>query len=146
MILAHDLGTTGDKATLFDKEGKLLASAFAAYPMHCPRPGQAEQNPEDWWLAVCDTTRQILAQVPEAEKELLAVGFSAMMNGALLVDERGTALRPCLIHADIRSQAQCERIAKEVGEERAHVLVRARELEPHQRLEHARARLPARLQ
>jgi sugar (pentulose or hexulose) kinase len=31
-LLAHDLGTTGDKATLFDEKGALLASAFAPYP------------------------------------------------------------------------------------------------------------------
>ena len=30
-ILAHDLGTTGNKASLFDGEGKVLASAFFGY-------------------------------------------------------------------------------------------------------------------
>jgi|SRR5579871_1811045 len=115
-LLAHDLGTTGDKATLFDAEGRLLASAFAPYPTHYPRPGWAEHTPEDWWDAVCLSSRQLLAQVPEAQNHLAAVGFSAMMNGCLLVDSRGNALRPALIHADIRSADLCTRIASEVGE------------------------------
>src|SRR5678815_3615991 len=57
-LLAHDLGTTGDKATLFDAEGRLLASAFAPYPTRYPRPGWAEHDPEDWWNAVCATSRR----------------------------------------------------------------------------------------
>jgi xylulokinase len=48
-ILAHDLGTTGDKATLFSSEGKLLASEFSAYPTHYPKTGWAEQKPELYW-------------------------------------------------------------------------------------------------
>lgn len=31
-ILAHDLGTSGNKATLFDESGLLIASRTAAYP------------------------------------------------------------------------------------------------------------------
>jgi|SRR5579884_206298 len=119
-LLAHDLGTTGDKATLFTAEGWLVASAFAPYETAYPRPGWAEQDPEDWWNAVCASTRQLLAQVPEARKDLAAVGFSGMMNGCLPVDAGGMALRPALIHADIRSAPQCARIAQEVGEAHAY--------------------------
>ena len=37
-ILAHDLGTTGDKATLFDAaSGAVRAAAFEAYPTAYPR-------------------------------------------------------------------------------------------------------------
>lgn len=121
-LLAHDLGTTGDKATLFDSEGRLLASAFAAYPTFYPQPGQAEHDPERWWQAVCNSTRQLLEERPEARSQLAAVGFSAMMNGCLLVDAAGQPLRPALIHADIRSVRQCERIVQEIGDERAYFL------------------------
>ncbi len=121
-ILAHDLGTTGDKATLFDALGRVVGSAFAAYPTRFPRPGWAEQDPEDWWQAVCGSTRQILAEVPAAGDRLAVVSFSAMMNGCLLVDAEGEALHSAIIHADTRSAAQSERIAAEVGEERAYLL------------------------
>lgn len=119
-LLAHDLGTTGDKATLFDVEGRLVASAFASYPTHYPRPGWAEHDPEEWWQAVCSSTRQLLAAVPEAAQGLRAVGFSAMMNGCLLVDAEGAVIRPSLIHADTRSTDQCHRIAQQIGDERAY--------------------------
>ena len=33
-ILAHDLGTSGNKATLFDEDGKFIKSAVYSYKMH----------------------------------------------------------------------------------------------------------------
>ena len=121
-LLAHDLGTTGDKATLFDAEGRLLRTAFAPYSTQHPRPGWAEQNPNDWWQAVCRSTRQILSEAPEAGGRLAAVGFAGMMNGCLLVDDTGHALHSALIHADTRSVEQCDRIAAEIGDGRAYSL------------------------
>jgi len=61
-ILAHDLGTTGNKATLYDREGKLVGSAFFAYGTEFAHPGWAEQNPEDWWQAVCGSGRRFVAR------------------------------------------------------------------------------------
>lgn len=119
-LLAHDLGTTGDKATLFDSSGQIVASTFAPYPLHYPKPGWAEQNASDWWSAFCQSTHHLLEQVPNAREHLAGVSFSAMMNGCLLLNAEGEPLRPALIHADIRSEAQSKRIAQEVGEERAY--------------------------
>ena len=54
-ILAHDLGTTGNKATLFDSQGQVKAGHFCGYKTDYPKPNWAEQDPEDWWRAVCDS-------------------------------------------------------------------------------------------
>ena len=48
-VLAHDLGTTGNKATLYDHEGHMVSSAFDGYGTEYAHTGWAEQNPEDWW-------------------------------------------------------------------------------------------------
>ncbi|MEZ4658073.1 MAG: FGGY family carbohydrate kinase [Caldilineaceae bacterium] len=53
-ILAHDLGTTGNKASLFDEAGRLAGAAFAGYATHYPRPNWAEQNPADWLAAIAN--------------------------------------------------------------------------------------------
>jgi len=52
-ILAHDLGTSGNKATLFSLDGELGASDLYEYPVSYPHDGWVEQNPEDFWEAVC---------------------------------------------------------------------------------------------
>ncbi len=52
MIVAHDLGTTGDKASLHDDEGRLVAAVTVHYDTRFDRGGVAEQDPEAWWAAV----------------------------------------------------------------------------------------------
>ncbi len=57
-ILAHDLGTTGNKATLYNAAGELIDSQFFGYETDYPKTNWAEQNPEDWWEAVCKSTKK----------------------------------------------------------------------------------------
>lgn len=113
-ILALDLGTTGVKATLFNGNGDILQAATAGYQTHRAVPGYAEQDAEDWWSAVCTAARQVTDGAG-----VTAVGLCGMMNGCLLVDSCGNPLRPALIHADVRSRVQSERISTNVGADRA---------------------------
>ena len=59
-LLAHDLGTSGDKATLFTTEGELVDSEIESYPVHYYNGNWAEQDAEDWWNAFCASTRKLL--------------------------------------------------------------------------------------
>ena len=56
-ILAHDLGTSGNKATLFSDEGKMITSEVFRYDCHYFNTNWAEQDPEDFWKAICVTSR-----------------------------------------------------------------------------------------
>ncbi|MCX7671015.1 MAG: FGGY family carbohydrate kinase, partial [Anaerolineae bacterium] len=115
-ILAHDLGTTGDKATLFDAAtGTPIAATFEAYPTAYPHPNWAEQDPADWEMAVGRGTRRLLDKAAVAPGDVAAVSFSGTMQGALLVDAAGRPLRPCIIWADQRATAQSAAIAAACG-------------------------------
>lgn len=59
-ILAHDVGTSGNKATLYTTDGELVRSAVHAYDTYYSHGSWAEQNPEDWWQAVCRATQEVL--------------------------------------------------------------------------------------
>ncbi|MGC8666940.1 MAG: xylulokinase [Chthonomonadales bacterium] len=120
LLLAHDLGTTGNKAVLFHDDGRILASAFRPYATQRPHVGWAEQNPLHWWNAVCETTQEIFHQHPEARNSVAAVSFSAIMNGCLLVDRHGDPVGPAIIHADVRSEAECRAIAHLLGARRLY--------------------------
>ncbi len=108
LILAHDLGTTGDKATLHDEQGNLLASAFQPYRTYYPHPGWAEQDPGDWWKAVCGSTRRVMLDCGGRASEIEGVSFSAHTMGCLPVDRAGRPLRRAMIWADQRAAAEAE--------------------------------------
>ncbi|HIC89857.1 MAG TPA: xylulokinase [Anaerolineae bacterium] len=114
-ILAHDLGTTGNKASLFDAEGRLIASAFAGYETAYPQPGWAEQDPNAWWQAVQEATRQLIADSGVTPQEIVAIGFSGQMMGCVPVDVDGKPLRAAIIWADQRATVEAEALAQAVG-------------------------------
>ncbi len=100
-LIAHDLGTTGNKATLFDTDGNLIKSVVAAYDTNFFNSTWAEQNPDDWVKAVYETNKILLDGV-DASK-VCALAFSGQMMGCVVVDKNGNHLRPAIIWADQRS-------------------------------------------
>ncbi len=109
-LIAHDLGTSGDKATLFSTSGQLIKSVTAAYNTHFFNTTWAEQEPEDWWQAFCQNNRALLQDVDASRVKAMA--FSGQMMGCVAVDRQGKPLRPAIIWADQRAQEQ-ERFLKE---------------------------------
>ncbi len=100
-LIAHDLGTTGNKATLFDTDGNLIKSVVAAYNTNFFNSTWAEQDPNDWVNAVYETNKILLEGIDLNCVEALA--FSGQMMGCVVVDEKGEHLRPAIIWADQRS-------------------------------------------
>ena len=119
-ILAHDLGTTGNKASLFDEQGQARASLFSAYPTSYPRPNWAEQNPQDWWQAVCLSTRQLLSSAHIQPGQVAGLSFSGQMMGCVALDRQARPLRSALIWADTRALPQAARLIEQVGMENAY--------------------------
>jgi xylulokinase len=114
-ILAHDLGTSGNKATLFGEDGSLVASEVYAYGCRYFNATWAEQDPEDWWKAICVTSRNLLEKARVDAGDVAVVSFSGQMMGCLCVDREGRPLRPSIIWADQRAQAQAASIAGKIG-------------------------------
>jgi xylulokinase len=116
-ILAHDLGTTGNKVTLFEAaSGTPIASTTLSYPTRYPYPNWAEQDPADWQQAVLGGTRRLLSEAAVEPGAIAAVSFSGHMQGAVLVDRAGLPLRPAIIWADQRATPQAELICRSCGE------------------------------
>lgn len=117
-ILAHDLGTTGNKATLYDREGALVGSAFYAYDTQYAHTGWAEQNPEDWWRAVYTSTRKLLSQIPGLRSdEIACIVFSGQMMGCVALDKNARPLRNAIIWADQRPVEQARWLGERVSPE-----------------------------
>jgi xylulokinase len=118
-LLGIDLGTTGVKAALFGaNDGQVITSAFFEYPLYHPQPGWAEQQPEDWWRATLAAIRACLeagARHGVTPADVRGMGLSGQMHGVVLLDEQSMVLRPCIIWADQRSEAQCRWMTERVG-------------------------------
>ena len=118
-LLGIDLGTTGVKAALFRADdGAVITDAFVDYPLMHPHPGWAEQDPADWWRATTAAIRACLAGAAQQgvqASDVCGLGLSGQMHGVVLLDEENRVLRPCIIWADQRSEAQCRWITERVG-------------------------------
>ena len=119
-ILAHDLGTTGNKASLFDEQGHIRASSYSTYGTEYPQPNWVEQNPEDWWKAVCISTKQLLNTAGITPKQVACISFSGQMMGCVALDRRARPLRNALIWADTRAIPQAEQLISKVGMEKVY--------------------------
>ncbi len=87
-------------------------------PFASPRPGWAEQDPEDWWKASKLAVAQALRDAGVGGSEVGCVGFSGQMHGAVLLDGDGEIVRPALIWCDQRTGAQARRLAESIGTDR----------------------------
>ncbi|WP_349884992.1 xylulokinase [Microbacterium sp. WHRI 7836] len=120
MIIAHDLGTTGNKASLHHDDGRIVASVTVAYPAHFAAGGVAEQNPDDWWNAVVAATRDLIARTSTPTSDIVGLVVSGQMMGAVLLDAEGEPARPAIIWADTRAGAQQRELEDAIGAERAY--------------------------
>lgn len=119
-ILAHDLGTSGDKATLFTVEGELFDRRVCSYPCFYSDNTRAEQNPEDWYAAVCKSTRALCEHIDPAD--IVGISFSGQMMGAVFLDDEGLPMRPSIIWADQRATLEQKQLAERLGDDRFYAI------------------------
>lgn len=117
-LVGVDLGTSGTKTVLFDPSGRALAGATAEYPLYQPEIGWAEQDPDDWWRAVCETIAAVIKKSGVNTRDIRALGLSGQMHGLVLLDRDGAVLRRSIIWCDQRTGRECDQIHERVGRER----------------------------
>ncbi len=101
-ILAIDLGTSGPKVALVSTRGQLIACEFEETPVILLPGGGAEQDPEQWWLAITTATKRLLSRGEVASSDILAICCTAQWSGTVPIDARGNALGNAIIWMDAR--------------------------------------------
>ncbi len=118
-IIAYDLGTGGNKASLFDEQGSCLAFSFVPYQTHYPDAGWHEQRPEDWWQAVVASTRELLSKTSVAASDVECLAISGQSLGVVPVDGAGKLLREKTpIWSDTRASRQSAAFFQKVDRRR----------------------------
>ncbi len=123
-VFGLDVGTSGVKGLALDADGSVVAGADAGYPLSTPRPGWAEQDPEDWWRAA----QAVLAQLRAAAGAPEGIGLSGQMHGLVALDAHDRVLRPAIIWNDQRTGEECVEIEATLGLERLIALTGNRAL------------------
>jgi len=116
-FLGIDLGTSSVKIILINEQGQLINSSSKEYPVYYPKPTWAEQNPDDWWKAVQEGIREILAAGNVKKNEIKAIGLSGQMHGLVTLDKDGQVLMPAILWCDQRTEGECDFLNNVIGVE-----------------------------
>ena len=85
-LIGLDVGTSGAKCIMINETGAVIASSTQEYPLYTPKPGWAEQNPEDWWQGVVRGLRVILEKANVPAEDILGLSYSGQMHGLVALD------------------------------------------------------------
>lgn len=104
-VIAYDIGTTGLKTCLYsiDSRVSLEAGAYQDYDLYILEGGGAEQDAEQWWEAMCTTTQKLIRQTGIAPEDIKGLSFCSQMQGLVLTDSEGNALRRPMSYMDQRA-------------------------------------------
>ena len=110
-VLAYDIGTTGVKTCLFDLGERitLRSSAQEGYGLYLLEGGGAEQEPEEWWQAICRTTRALFGKTDVRPEQVAGVSFCSQMQALVLVDRAGMPVRRAMSYMDQRAGAELKK-------------------------------------
>ena len=117
-LLGIDLGTSACKTAVFDREGRVVVSANGDYPVYYPKPGWAEQDPQEWWSAVCAALKKIFDSGKVRPEDIAGIGVDGQSWSAVPVDREGNCLARTPIWMDFRAQDICDELNERIGKER----------------------------
>ena len=126
--LGLDIGSSSIKAALVEiATGKSLGvvnEPETEMDILALKNGWAEQNPDDWWLQVCNAIKQLKKKYNVSESEIKGIGISYQMHGLVVVDDKGNSLRKSIIWCDSRAVEIGNKAFKSIGEEKctSHLL------------------------
>ena len=118
-ILAYDFGTSGVKAALVDLKGTLIGYEEEGYPLFSEKIGWAEQDPRDFWTAVCKATKTVIEKTGTSKESIASMCFSTQGWCILPVDENGEPTCNCISWVDSRARKQADEINERAG---AHII------------------------
>src|SRR5918995_3662895 len=110
-LLDIDFGTGGARVGIFDPGGTPLVFSEREYTLEHPRPGWAEQDPDEWWSSLVAAVGSAVGESSISPEDIAGISVDAMRSTVLALDENDRHLRPAIMWMDVRSSEQADRIA-----------------------------------
>ncbi|WP_009547126.1 glycerol kinase GlpK [Crocosphaera subtropica] len=114
-ILALDLGTTGNRAIIFNHEGAMVGQAYKELTQYYPQPGWLEHDALEIWQDTLSVLGQVLEKTRIAGKDIVAIGLTVQRETCLLWDKTtGKPLHKAIVWQDRRTSPMCSQL-REMG-------------------------------
>jgi len=117
LLLGIDIGTSGCKITVIDREGRIVDTASGEYHTSRPEPGWCEQDPDEWYDVACRLLHEIRDRGMCGAGDVAAIGLDGSTHNAVLADAGFRPLRPAIMWTDQRSVRQAARLEEQAGAE-----------------------------
>jgi len=111
-VIGIDGGTESIRVGLFDLEGKLMLARHQSYKTYFPQSGWAEQDPDEWWQALCTATNTLIKDSAVSPSNIKGIGIDATSCTVVFLDQRKRPLRKALLWMDVRSDQEARFIAE----------------------------------
>jgi xylulokinase len=116
-VLGIDVGTESSRAAIFARDGTLVADASTTYPLDCPRPGWAQQDPLTWWESTIVNIRAALQKFARGAGAIAAVGVCGQMHATIPIGANGDLLSHAVqLWCDKRNVSQCDRAGRRLDQ------------------------------
>ena len=104
-VIIYDFGTSTVKTCLFEIGSviRTICHASASYGLYIMENGGAEQDTEEWWNAITSTTKELFTKTDVKPSDIKGISFCTQMQGVVLVDKKGNALRRPMSYLDTRA-------------------------------------------
>lgn len=115
LLLGIDYGTGGCKATVLDEDGTFVAEASTEFETFHEHPLWSEQEPSDWWKALCSSLQKLAAKGVDLS-HISALSLDGSTHNAVLLDKDMKVVRRTIMWTDQRSTRECEALRAGWGE------------------------------
>jgi glycerol kinase len=113
-ILALDQGTTSSRAIVFDRRGRVAASAQKELRQIYPRPGWVEHDPLEIWEGQLAVAREAAASAGLTAQQIAAVGITNQRETTILWDRStGRPVHPAIVWQCRRTAPLCDGLKRE---------------------------------
>jgi glycerol kinase len=110
-VLALDQGTTSSRAIVFDREGRIVATAQREFGQHFPQPGWVEHDALEIWSSQLEVASKALAEARLAPGDLAAIGIANQRETTVLWDRsNGRPVAPAIVWQDRRTASRCDQL------------------------------------
>ncbi|MBZ5752084.1 FGGY-family carbohydrate kinase [Metabacillus rhizolycopersici] len=111
LVIGIDAGTESVRVGIYDLQGKQVGLGITGYQTYHPRPGWAEQDPNEWWSALVNSVKQAMNQAGATKDQIIGLGLDTTCATIVLCKNDGTPLRRALLWMDIRSHQEADFIS-----------------------------------